>query len=441
MPRFVLHPDVGFDDVVAAFAGWTGGALDRRPWLAGEPVAASWSSGSRCVDLSTNPVIGLRVLDVTDGPPDGLRLMTSDEAVRLADEPDTARAMLGATALGLLGDTTRLVDLDRLADDPRGPVAAAVELARARLVGAALRAGMGRLAADAQSVGAPAALFRRLPPRLRRQVVRELAADLDVSDESLHEVVIRALDDDDAEVRWTAVLAAGRRGLTECVGEIARCDIGDGWAAADRRVLAALRDAIGWRLTGSDDPRARHLIDCVHGRAPLADRAALVSFALLRPLPSVVEPTLDVDGNAVVGAVPHVLGDPDVAGLPLRTVVPAPFRVAAHPSGPVEAGDVADLLASLGDDGTPYRLPTLSELEMAARGPDGRRFPWGNLRTERARWPASPWGLVDALREPEWAFADDGDLVALGGRSASCAGPCDSAAATALLRPVRLFSE
>ena len=49
---------------------------------------------------------------------------------------------------------------------------------------------------------------------------------------------------------------------------------------------------------------------------------------------------------------------------------------------------------------------------MATRGPDGRRFPWGNAREPGWRRAVSPWGLAGPLRTAEWVDVDGAMLAA-----------------------------
>jgi sulfatase-modifying factor enzyme 1 len=95
-----------------------------------------------------------------------------------------------------------------------------------------------------------------------------------------------------------------------------------------------------------------------------------------------------------VPPVAHWLG----AGATIRRVVPeAGFFISKLPlldagGSPIlrsreEALDLSHL------KNVPLALPTADEWEMAARGPDGRRFPWGNKLEDGCTNLLSPWGM------------------------------------------------
>ncbi len=109
---------------------------------------------------------------------------------------------------------------------------------------------------------------------------------------------------------------------------------------------------------------------------------------------------------------------------------------ARHPVVLVSHDDARAYAAWLGaETGTPWRLPSEAEWEKAARGTDGRRFPWGDAWDPRRlnshdRGPfdtlpvgsfpagASPFGLLDAAGQVfEWTAtpAGSGRFIVKGG--------------------------
>jgi hypothetical protein len=78
--------------------------------------------------------------------------------------------------------------------------------------------------------------------------------------------------------------------------------------------------------------------------------------------------------------------------------------MAAAPIGPMTFAEAEAELARMAQrTGLPIGLPDPDAWEMAARGPDGRRFAWGCSAAQDARVDLSPWGMAGACTGPgEW---------------------------------------
>lgn len=282
------------------------------------------------------------------------------------------------------------------------------------------------------------------PAWFRRQTLRWLLHDYPKPTPGVEATLRAALADPDWEVRAGALIGAVRYRLRSLGGLVETCPLPrvsrNGPDAPDRALLRALRQ-VGTALLagrvppvlGADaSPKAQALDRLARLLTPPPlpphDPAALLVHALTTPVqgngaevplpPGITEDDegFQLDGVRLV-KVPWVNGWlGDEKHQPIRGALGGGFFLAEEP--------VAKHGTALTLEGTEalawckrhpnFRLPTVEEWELAVRGNDGRRFPWGNGFQDDSLITPGPWGTWGHGSMPEWALAEDGSPVRCG---------------------------
>lgn len=398
---------------------------------------------------------GSRRSEVRDALP-MLELEELEESLRSSEPRDV---LLGILAAGVLKVVTILDTLDTLRNHRERAIAQAAAKTYDDLFQYAVAEGAAHLRREKQRDPKRSVLFSRLgDAHFRRQTVRWIISDRRESNEDIDGLLRSALADEDWEVRASAMLAAVRLRASATGADVKRMDLPrtsrEGPDEADQSILRALHSLAVDRLAGNplntqemSLERAelrRHVARCMLGQpVDKQDRVFLLVQALTHPLDIEDEPPPKVnyieerDGTywlknsgievCWVAPLPHWLGtdDPDLAAQnPVRRIIPAQgFFIARDPISVSQArsilsanvstageatysgtaAEAAQLCEALGRfEDAAIELPDADEWEIAVRGTDARRYPWGNGFEDGATELLSPWGLRHPVSLAQW---------------------------------------
>jgi hypothetical protein len=284
------------------------------PLLPGEPELASWErgrAGGRIV-YTFNPVVSLRVLSFYGDAAAELKsevaarlpVLTLGDLLELLKSENAEKLLLGIFAVGEAEEIEALGAIMRLGAHPEQLIARAAARTQEKLLHVIAEKSFQQLAQEKARRPDRSVLFPVLGDAVhRRQILRWLMHDYREANEHILAVLRSALEDQDWEVRATAMLAAARFKATTLIGLVRKVELPhtsrEGLTADDRRLLRALRRAAVFLLEGrtppeesTDPPDTReaaqaHMLRCVAGLpVHTFDRVFLMVQSLTQPPPT-----------------------------------------------------------------------------------------------------------------------------------------------------------